>query len=70
MYSLLTVNMYNINNTSMCIMLFYFQLIDIVGSVLDRPLIKNEFTAKYVEIIVMLDHELVICEVSVIYFKK
>lgn len=31
---------------------------------LDRPLIKNEFTAKYVEIIVMLDEEIGICEVS------
>ncbi|XP_045488493.1 dynein beta chain, ciliary [Pieris rapae] len=39
-----------------------FKLIDIVGSVLERPLIKNEFTAKYVEIIVMLDKELSICE--------
>lgn len=45
-----------------------FQLIDIVGSVLDRPLIRNEFTAKYVEIIVMLNHEIVTCEVSVINF--
>ncbi|CAH0405196.1 unnamed protein product [Chilo suppressalis] len=39
-----------------------FKLIDIVGSVLDRPLIKNEFTAKYVEILVMLEKEIVICE--------
>ncbi|KAI8438867.1 hypothetical protein MSG28_011209 [Choristoneura fumiferana] len=39
-----------------------FKLIDIIGSVLDRPLIKNEFTAKYVEILVMLEEELVICE--------
>ncbi|XP_038207715.1 dynein beta chain, ciliary [Zerene cesonia] len=41
-----------------------FKLIDIVGCVLDRPLIKNEFTAKYVEIIVMLEKEIAICEVS------
>ncbi|KAL4716849.1 hypothetical protein ACJJTC_012660 [Scirpophaga incertulas] len=39
-----------------------FKLIDIVGSVLDRPLIKNQFTAKYVEIIVMLEKEIAICE--------
>ncbi|XP_028172090.1 dynein beta chain, ciliary-like [Ostrinia furnacalis] len=39
-----------------------FKLIDIVGSVLDRPLIKNEFTAKFVEIIVMLEKEIVTCE--------
>nr|XP_026486610.1 dynein beta chain, ciliary [Vanessa tameamea] len=39
-----------------------FKLIDIVGSVLDRPLIKNEFTAKYVEIIVMLEEEIIVCE--------
>ncbi|CAG9581722.1 unnamed protein product [Danaus chrysippus] len=39
-----------------------FKLIDIVGSVLDRPLISNEFTAKYVEIIGMLDEEINICE--------
>lgn len=44
--------------------LLFFQLIDIVGSVLDRPLIRNEFTAKYVEIIVMLTHEIEACEVS------
>lgn len=43
----------------------FVQLIDIVGSVLERPLIRNEFTAKYVEIIVMLKQELDICEVSV-----
>ncbi|KAI8438868.1 hypothetical protein MSG28_011209 [Choristoneura fumiferana] len=42
--------------------LLIYQLIDIIGSVLDRPLIKNEFTAKYVEILVMLEEELVICE--------
>lgn len=35
-----------------------------MGSVLDRPLIRNEFTAKYVEIIVELEKEIVICEVS------
>ncbi|CAG9135931.1 unnamed protein product [Plutella xylostella] len=39
-----------------------FKLIEIVGSVLERPLIKNEFTAKYVEIINMLDQEIAICE--------
>ncbi|XP_049878702.1 dynein beta chain, ciliary [Pectinophora gossypiella] len=39
-----------------------FKLIDIVGSVLERPLIRNEFTAKYVEIIVMLNKEIDICE--------
>lgn len=43
--------------------LFYFQLVDIVGSVLERPLIKNEFTAKYTEILVKLEEELIICEV-------
>lgn len=44
-----------------------FQLIDIVGSTLDRPLIKNEFTAKYTEILVMLEEEIVICEVTTDY---
>ncbi|KAJ8736094.1 hypothetical protein PYW08_006750 [Mythimna loreyi] len=39
-----------------------FKLIDVVGSVLDRPLIRNEFTAKYVEIIVMLEEEINTCE--------
>lgn len=43
---------------------FFLQLIDIVGSVLDRPLIKNEFTAKFVEITNMLEKELITCEVS------
>ncbi|KAI5645013.1 dynein heavy chain and region d6 of dynein motor domain-containing protein [Phthorimaea operculella] len=39
-----------------------FKLIDIIGSVLERPLIRNEFTAKYCEIIVMLNHEIATCE--------
>ncbi|CAH1639911.1 unnamed protein product [Spodoptera littoralis] len=39
-----------------------FKLIDVVGSVLDRPLISKEFTAKYVEIIVMLEEEINTCE--------
>ncbi|VVC95211.1 unnamed protein product, partial [Leptidea sinapis] len=34
-----------------------FKLIDIVGSVLERPLIKNEFTAKYVEIIELFNEQ-------------
>ncbi|XP_034234645.1 dynein beta chain, ciliary [Thrips palmi] len=34
-----------------------FKLIYIAGSVLDRPLIKDEFTAKYKDIIVMLQRE-------------
>lgn len=46
------------------VMLYLFQLIDVVGSVLDRPLISKEFTAKYVEIIVMLEEEINTCEVS------
>lgn len=33
------------------------QLIYIAGSVLDRPLIKEEFTAKYKDIVVMLQRE-------------
>ncbi|KAF5277248.1 hypothetical protein FQR65_LT00356 [Abscondita terminalis] len=35
-----------------------FQLINIVGSVLDRPLIKEEFTNKYVKILQMLEEEM------------
>lgn len=40
-----------------------FQLIEIVGSVLDRPLIKDQFTGKYEAILVMLNEELVTAEV-------
>jgi dynein heavy chain len=40
-----------------------FQLIEIVGSVLDRPLIKEEFTGKYEAILGMLNEELVTAEV-------
>ncbi|KAJ9585775.1 hypothetical protein L9F63_002412, partial [Diploptera punctata] len=39
-----------------------FKLIEIVGSVLDRPLIKEEFTGKYDSILVMLDEELTVTE--------
>ncbi|XP_021937393.1 dynein beta chain, ciliary isoform X2 [Zootermopsis nevadensis] len=40
-----------------------FKLIEIVGSVLDRPLIKDQFTGKYEAILVMLNEELVTAEV-------
>jgi dynein heavy chain len=40
-----------------------FQLIEIVGSVLDRPLIKDQFTGKYEAILGMLNEELVTAEV-------
>lgn len=39
-----------------------FKLISIVGSVLDRPKIKQEFTNKYSEILMMLDEEISTCE--------
>lgn len=39
-----------------------FKLISIVGSVLDRPKIKEEFTNKYCEVLVMLDEEITCCE--------
>ncbi|XP_059610636.1 dynein beta chain, ciliary isoform X2 [Phlebotomus argentipes] len=39
-----------------------FKLISIVGSVLDRPKIKEEFTNKYSEILKMLDEEISMCE--------
>nr|NP_001262793.1 dynein heavy chain at 93AB, isoform C [Drosophila melanogaster]AGB96173.1 dynein heavy chain at 93AB, isoform C [Drosophila melanogaster] len=39
-----------------------FKLISIVGSVLDRPKIKEEFTQRYAEIVRMLDDEMTICE--------
>ncbi|XP_055848919.1 dynein beta chain, ciliary isoform X2 [Episyrphus balteatus] len=39
-----------------------FKLISIVGSVLDRPKIKEEFTQRYAQIVRMLDEELTICE--------
>jgi hypothetical protein len=40
-----------------------FQLIEIVGSVLDRPLIREEFTGKYDAILGMLDKELITAKV-------
>ena len=40
-----------------------FQLIEIVGSVLDRPLIREDFTGKYDAILGMLDEELITSEV-------
>lgn len=39
-----------------------FKLINIVGSVLDRPKIKQEFTNKYSEVLMMLDEEIDCCE--------
>ncbi|KAF4519850.1 hypothetical protein B566_EDAN005192, partial [Ephemera danica] len=39
-----------------------FKLISIVGSVLDRPLIKDEFTSKYKSIVSMLDAEITTAE--------
>lgn len=39
-----------------------FKLISIVGSVLDRPKIKEEFTNKYSEVLDMLDEEITGCE--------
>lgn len=39
-----------------------FKLISIVGSVLDRPKIKEEFTNKYSEVLSMLDEEISCCE--------
>lgn len=39
-----------------------FKLISIVGSVLDRPKIKAEFTNKYSDILMMLDDEISACE--------
>lgn len=41
-----------------------FKLINIVGSVLDRPLIKKEFTSKYSRILTMLSDEICTAEVS------
>lgn len=40
-----------------------FQLIEIVGSVLDHPLIREEFTGKYDAILGMLDEELITAKV-------
>ncbi|KAM7360514.1 dynein heavy chain at 93AB isoform 2-T2 [Cochliomyia hominivorax] len=39
-----------------------FKLINIVGSVLERPKIKEQFTQKYAEIVRMLEEELSVCE--------
>uniref|UniRef100_A0A1A9WGW3 Uncharacterized protein n=1 Tax=Glossina brevipalpis TaxID=37001 RepID=A0A1A9WGW3_9MUSC len=39
-----------------------FKLINIVGSVLERPKIKEQFTKKYDEIVRLLDEELTVCE--------
>lgn len=50
-----------------------FKLISIVGSVLDRPKIKAEFTNKYSDILMMLDDEITECEqiyAKQIEFKK
>lgn len=41
-----------------------FQLIEIVGSVLERPLIKEEFTGKYQLIVAMLAKEIGTAQVS------
>lgn len=38
------------------------QLISIVGTVLDRPKIREEFTGKYRQILYMIDEELSTCE--------
>lgn len=40
-----------------------FKLINIVGSVLDRPKIKQAFTDKYSNVLKMLDEEMTACEV-------
>jgi dynein heavy chain, axonemal len=45
-----------------------FKLISIVGTVLERPKIKEEFTYKYQAILNMLDDEITTCEL--IYFKQ
>lgn len=39
-----------------------FKLINIMGSVLDRPKIKEEFNNKYADILLMLDREIGACE--------
>lgn len=39
-----------------------FKLISIIGSVLDRPKIKEEFINKYSEVLSMLDEEITCCE--------
>ncbi|XP_065078949.1 dynein beta chain, ciliary [Ochlerotatus camptorhynchus] len=39
-----------------------FKLISIVGTVLDRPKIREEFTGKYRQILYMIDEELSTCE--------
>lgn len=39
-----------------------FKLVSIAGSVLDRPKIRDEFTNKYADILVMLDEEITACE--------
>lgn len=39
-----------------------FKLVSIVGSVLDRPKIKEEFTNKYGEVLQMLEREMECCE--------
>lgn len=51
-----------------------FKLISIVGSVLDRPKIREEFTNKYTDIVQMLNVEIGVCEEiyndQMIYLKK
>ncbi|XP_067615922.1 dynein beta chain, ciliary [Eurosta solidaginis] len=39
-----------------------FKLINIVGSVIDRPIIKEQFTQRYTEIVQKLDVEMTTCE--------
>ena len=48
--------------------LLVFQLIDIFGTLLDRPLIKREFDLKYPQIITMMERAL--DEAKVIYDKN
>lgn len=43
-----------------------FQLISIVGSILERTLIKNEFTSKYTKILQMMEDEIRTAEVQTI----
>lgn len=45
-----------------------FQLINIASCILDRPLVKQEFTSEYVKILGMLSSEIATAEVGKVIY--
>ena len=42
--------------------IYWFQLIDVFGSLLERPLIKQDFQPNYPKVVTMMDQELAIAK--------